>query len=63
MGPSHRIAIRTALDARDYRARRLTIGGYIIGRFTASEAMAQSRQCWRDVFAILKTPSSIERFA
>jgi very-short-patch-repair endonuclease len=47
--------------ARDYhRARRLLIGGYIVVRFTASEAMTQ---CWRDVFAILKTRSSIERFA
>lgn len=39
------------------------IGGYVVVRFTASEAMTQPRQCWRDVFAILKTRSSIERFA
>lgn len=50
--------------ARDYhRARRLMIGGYVVVRFTASEAMTQPRQCWRDVFSILKTRSSIERFA
>ena len=39
------------------------IGGYVVVRFTASEAMTQPRQCWRDVFAILKMRSSIERFA
>jgi very-short-patch-repair endonuclease len=50
--------------ARDYhRARRLMIGGYIVVRFTASEAMTQPRQCWRDTFAILKIRSSIERSA
>jgi very-short-patch-repair endonuclease len=50
--------------ARDYyRARRLMIGGFVVVRFTASEAMTQPRQCWRDVFGILKTRSSIERRA
>lgn len=47
--------------ARDYqRARRLMIGGYVVVRFTASEAMAQPRQCWRDVFAILRVRTAIE---
>ncbi len=50
--------------ARDYlRARRLLLAGYIVIRFTATEAMSQPRQCWRDVFAVLRARRQIERLA
>jgi hypothetical protein len=39
------------------------IGGYVVVRFTAAKALAKPRQVWRDTFAILKTRTSIERFA
>ena len=46
-----------------FRARQLMIGGYVVVRFTANEAMTRPRSCWRDTFAILKTRTSIERLA
>lgn len=46
-----------------FRARQLMIGGYVVVRFTANEAMTRPRWCWRDTFAILKTRTSIERLA
>jgi very-short-patch-repair endonuclease len=50
--------------ARDYlRTRRLLLAGYIVIRFTATEAMSQPRQCWRDVFSVLRARRQIERLA
>jgi very-short-patch-repair endonuclease len=49
---------------RDYqRARRLQLGGFVLVRFTANEAMTTPRRCWKDALGILKVQTSIERFA
>lgn len=46
-----------------FRARQLLIAGYIVVRFTANEAMARPRSCWRDIFAVLATRRSAEASA
>jgi hypothetical protein len=49
---------------RDYqRARRLQLGGYVLVRVTAGEAMTMPRRCWKDALGILRVRTSIERFA
>jgi very-short-patch-repair endonuclease len=46
--------------ASDYhRQRRLLCAGYIVMRFTASEAMARPAECWRDVFSAIRAHASL----
>jgi very-short-patch-repair endonuclease len=56
MGFHHRTAEQVAADY--IRARRLTLAGYAVIRFTAREAFNEPAECWRQIDAILDARSS-----
>lgn len=56
-------ATRSQVAADYYRARRLLCAGFVVIRFTASEAMSRVTECWRDVFTVLNTRCALERSA
>jgi len=41
------------VDADYFRARRLLYAGYVVIRFTATEAINNGRMCWRSVLEVL----------
>ena len=53
-GFAHHHATPQVVSADYFRARRLMYAGYVVTRFTATEAIANGRMCGRSIFETIR---------